>query len=81
MMKKTEYGYIPDDFHVGTKEHPVCTFFELFVGTTNPYDNYYCLPLCHMVNDEKPAEICKGDYIECPLKIRSYTYREVNDDN
>ena len=59
---------VPDDFHVATPEHPTCTFFESFPGTGDPDDDYYCLPFCHMVASGKPAEICKGDYLICPLK-------------
>jgi len=69
---RDKYGsiYYPDDFWLGVENHPQCCFFEAFQGTLDPFDNYFCLPACHMMGllgTKNQAEICKGDYLECPL--------------
>ena len=64
-----EYGttYFPDDVFAGEKGHPQCCFFELFASSQDPYETFYGLMFCHMDMKECSAQICKGDYLKCPL--------------
>ena len=65
-MTKTEIQY-RDDMFVGEEHHPQCCFFEAFPSSPDPYETFFGAWFCHMSCDEKEAEICKGDYLNCPL--------------
>lgn len=67
-MKKSGEIFIPDDVFDGEENHPVCCFYELFPASADPEENYFDKMFCHMLNDSSCAEICKGDYLKCPLE-------------
>ena len=56
-----------DDMFVGTESHPSCGFFEVFPSSPDPYCTLFGIFACSMSGEEKHAEVCKGDYLECPI--------------
>lgn len=56
-----------DDVHQGKPSHPQCCFFEQFPSSADPNEIFHGALLCQMSVTEKDAEICKGDYLKCPL--------------
>ena len=57
----------PDDMFKGEPNHPICVFFEAFPATPDPDDDYYSLFACHMAMGTDHANVCKGDYLKCPI--------------
>ena len=58
---------VREDVFQGEEHHPQCVFFDMFPSSPDPYETFYGELFCHMKNDQEVAEICKGDYIKCPL--------------
>ena len=56
-----------EDMYRGEPLHPQCCFFEAFASSSDPDETFYGFFACHMSGEEKHAEICKGDYVLCPL--------------
>lgn len=78
---KAEIEHRDDEF-TGEKGHPQCVFFESFPSSPDPYEAFYGVFFCHMSGTEKHAEICKGDYLKCPLAYgRSPFFSELNESN
>jgi hypothetical protein len=65
-LVSTEIQY-RDDVHQGEPGHPQCCFFEQFPSSADPYETFHGALLCQMSVTEKDAEVCKGDYLKCPL--------------
>ena len=57
----------PPDMYVGQQGHPQCGFFEAFASSADPDCDFFGEYFCHMVSEQKPALVCKGDYLLCPL--------------
>jgi len=56
-----------EDIFRGEPNYPQCCFFEEFPSSPDPDETFYGELFCHMKNDQDVAEICKGDYLKCPL--------------
>jgi hypothetical protein len=66
-----------DDVFRGERQHPQCCFFEEFQSSSDPNETLYGILFCHISKREEHAEICKGDYLKCPLTRR----KEQRDEN
>jgi len=69
------------DMYDGEEGHPQCCFFEAFPSSLDPHEDYYGFFACHMSLDEDHAEICKGDYLKCPIskgRLSSLTTRSTD---
>lgn len=53
--------------YVGQQGHPKCGFFEAFASSADPDCDFFGEFFCHMVSEQTPALVCKGDYLLCPL--------------
>ncbi len=75
---------VPEDVFMGEPHHPACPFHELFPSSQDPHCNVFCIQHCHMTHTSTFAEICKGDYLKCPLSngkmfsLIEKTIRELN---
>lgn len=61
-----EYKSRSDEFQ-GEPNHPQCNFFEAFPSSADPDETFYGSWYCHMSGKAEHAELCKGDYCNCPL--------------
>ena len=72
-----------DDMYRGEPLHPQCCFFEAFASSPDPDESFYGFFFCHMSGEASHAEVCRGDYVLCPLAYgkSNITERIINETN